>query len=111
AGTRQHHVGLSIASIGAGPFPDADSPGAVGDGLVDGQPLRLRLFSGDDDVDVVLATQAMIVGGQQRVRIGRQVDADNVGSFVGDVVNEPGVLVGEPVVVLSPYVRRQQVIE
>src|SRR3546814_7060208 len=40
-----------------------------------------------------------------------QVDPDDLGLLVHDVVDEAGVLVGEAVVVLAPHVRGQQVVE
>ena len=69
------------------------------------------LLAGDDDVDVVAAAQAVVGDRQQRVGVGRQVDADDLGLLVDDVVDEAGVLVGEAVVVLPPDVRGQQVVE
>ncbi len=35
--------------------------------------------------------------GQQRVRIGREIDADHVGLLVDDMIDEPGILVAEAV--------------
>ena len=70
-----------------------------------------RLLAGDDEVDVVAAAQAVIGDGEQRVGVGRQVDADDVGFLVGDVIDEAGVLVGEAVVVLPPDVRGEQIVE
>ena len=81
------------------------------DGLVHRQPLRRGLLAGDDDVDVIAAAQAMIGDRQQAVGVGRQVDADHLGLLVDDVVDEAGVLVAEPVVVLPPDVRAEEVVE
>ena len=53
----------------------------------------------------------MIVGGQQRVRVRRQVDPDDLGALVHHMVDEAGVLVAEPVVVLAPDMARQQVVQ
>ena len=39
------------------------------------QPLRRRLLAGDDHVDAVAAAQAMVGDGQQRIGVGRQIDA------------------------------------
>ena len=85
--------------------------GAVLDGLVHGQPLRRRLLARDDDVDVVAAAQAVIGHRQQRVGVRRQVDADDLGLLVDDVVDEAGILVAEAVVVLPPDVRAEEVVE
>ena len=75
------------------------------------QPVERRLLPGHDDVDVVGARQAVLHGGEQRVGVRRQVDADDLGPLVDHVVDEAGVLVGEPVVVLAPDVRGEQVVE
>src|SRR5436190_2152865 len=55
--------------------------------------------------------QAVVDDGEQRVRVGRQVDAHDVGLLVDDVVDEAGILVAEAVVVLPPDVRRQEIVE
>ena len=81
------------------------------DRLVHRQPLRRRLLAGDDDVDVVAAAQAVVGHRQQAVGVGRQVDADDLGLLVDDVVDEAGVLMAEAVVVLPPDVRAEEVVE
>jgi hypothetical protein len=48
---------------------------------------------------------------QQRVGVGRQVDADDLGLLVDHVVDEARVLVAEAVVVLPPDVRGEQVVQ
>ena len=103
-------VGLG-ALVVAGPVPDADPLGAVHGGGFHGQPLGHGAFPGDDDVDVVAAAQAVVEDRQQAVRVGRQVDADDAGFLVDDVVEEAGVLVGEAVVVLLPDVGGEQVVQ
>ena len=60
------------------------------------------MLGGHNDVDIVLAAQAMVHGGQQAVGIRRQIDADDIRLFVCDVVHEPRILVREAVVVLLP---------
>ena len=74
AAAGQHDVGL-LAGVGAGPRPDAEALGAVDDRLVDGGELQVLLLVGDDDVDAVGAAQALVGDRQQRVGVGRQVDA------------------------------------
>ena len=81
------------------------------DGRVHVEPLRRRLLAGDDDVDVVAAAQAVVGDREQRVRVGRQVDADDFRLLVDHVVDEAGILMAEAVVILSPDVRREQVVE
>ena len=93
------------------PVPDAQPAGAVQPGLVRGQPVERRLLPGHDDVDVVAGGQAVLDGGQQGVGVRRQVDPDDLGLLVDHMVDEARVLVGEPVVVLPPDVRGEQVVQ
>jgi hypothetical protein len=53
----------------------------------------------------------MIHYGEQAVRIRRQVDAHDLGFLVDDMIDETGILMREAVMVLSPDVRGQQVVE
>ena len=53
----------------------------------------------------------MVGDRQQRVGVRRQIDADDVRFLVDGVVDEAGILVGEAVVVLTPDVGGQQIIE
>ena len=55
--------------------------------------------------------QAMVERRQQAVGIRRQVNPDNVRLFVDHVIEEPGVLMRETVMILLPDVRGQQVIQ
>ena len=110
AGAGHHHVGID-APIAAGPFPDAESFGAVLYRRVHVEPLQLGLLAGDDNVDVVAAAQAVIGHREQGICIGRQVDPNDLGLFVDRVIDETRILVGEPVVILAPHVRTQEVIE
>ena len=107
AGARHDDVRLAVL-VTAGPFPDADPRRAVPDRLVHGQPLGRRMLAGHDDIDVVLAAQTVVGDGQQTVGIRRQVDADDLGLLVDDMIDEAGVLVAEAVVVLPPDVRGEQ---
>ena len=99
-----HHDVRFASLVVAGPFPDADARRAMFDRLVHRQPLRSRLFAGDDDVDIVAAAQTVIGDRQERVRVRRQIDAHDLGFLVHDVIDEPGVLVAESVVILPPDV-------
>ncbi len=80
-------------------------------GVVHGEPLRLHVLAGDDHVDVVAAAQAMVRYGKERVGVGRKVDANHLGLLVDDMVDEAGVLMAEAVVVLTPDVRGEQIIQ
>nr|AOO94531.1 hypothetical protein [Rhizobium leguminosarum bv. trifolii] len=53
----------------------------------------------------------MVADPEQGVGIGRQVDADDIGLLIGDEVDETGILVAEAIVVLTPDMRGQQVIQ
>ncbi len=81
------------------------------DRVVHGEVVQRGLLAGDDDVHVVAAPQAMVHDGEERVRVRRQVDADDLGLLVHDVVDEAGILVGEAVVILAPDVRREEIVE
>ncbi len=75
------------------------------------QPLRCRLLASHDDVDPVVGPQAVVCHPEEAVGIRREVDADDVRLLVDDQVDKAGILVGEPVVILSPHVGRQKVVE
>lgn len=92
------------ALVVACPFPNADASGAMFDGFVHREPNRGRLFAGDDDVYVISASKAVIGDGKKCIGVGGKIDADDLGLFVYDVVDETGVLVGETVVILPPDV-------
>ena len=64
--------------------------------------LQMHLLVGDDDVDVVLAAQAVVGDGEQRVDVGRQIDAGDVGALVHHHVEKAGILMRKAVVVLAP---------
>ena len=69
------------------------------------------MFAGNDDIDVVPASQAVIHGGQQAVGIRRQIHADDLGFLVHDMIDEARILVGEAVVILSPDMGGQQIVQ
>src|ERR1044071_268498 len=97
-GASHHHVWLT-APVVPGPRPDADPRCAVLDGGVHAEPLRRGLFAGNNDIYVIAAAQAMVRDREQRVRIGWEIDADNFGFLVDDVINEARVLMTESIVV------------
>ena len=104
------HVGIRAVVVRR-EVPHPEAPGAVHHGLLDPEPVVLGLLAGHDDVHVVAAAQTVVGSRQQAVRVGRQVDADDRCLLVHHQVDEPGVLMGEAVVVLAPHVARQQVVE
>src|SRR5262245_35524715 len=58
--TTNHHDVRIAATIVAGPLPDAQPCSAMLDRLVHRQPLRGRLLTGDDYIDVISAAQAVV---------------------------------------------------
>src|SRR5207248_8942565 len=110
AATSHNDIRLAPLVV-AGPVPNADAGGAMLYRLVHREPLGSGLFAGDDDVDVVAAAQAMVGDAQERIRIRRQIDPDDFGFFVHHVVNEAGILVAEAVVVLTPDMRAEEIIQ
>ena len=72
---------------------------------------QCRLLARDDDVDVVAAAQAVIGHRQQCVGVRRQVHPHHFGPLVGDVVDEAGILMRCAVVVLTPNMGCQKVIQ
>ena len=109
AATGHDHIGLP-ARVVARPRPDPDPGGAVGGGRIHGQPLRRGMFAGDHDVDVMPAAQAVVHDGEQTVGVGRQVNPDDLGLFVHDVVDKARILMGETVVILAPHMRSEEVV-
>src|ERR1700722_15902661 len=53
----------------------------------------------------------MIRDPEQRVRVWRKIDADDIGLLVDDEIDEAGILMAEAVMVLAPDMRRQQIVE
>lgn len=111
ARTAEHDVRVLARYLGARPLPDPEATGAVRDSLVHGEEVRRRLLARDDHVDVVPAAQAVVVRAEKGVGVRRKVDAHDLGLLVHDMVDEPGVLVREAVVVLAPDVAREQVVQ
>ena len=114
AAARQHDVGLAARRHRRGDDAQSQAPSAgpaVVDRRVHVEPVGHLVLAGHHDVHVVDAAQAVVHRRQQRVGVGRQVDAHDLGLLVHDVVDEARVLVREAVVVLAPHVARQQVVE
>ena len=53
----------------------------------------------------------MIGDRQQRVRIGWQIDPDHTGFLVDDMIDKTGILMGKAVMILSPDMRGQQIVQ
>ena len=74
------------------------------------QPLRKRVFAGNDDVHIVTAAKTMIEHRQEAVRVGRQVHVHDIGFLIDHVIEKTRILVSEAVVILLPDVGRKQVV-
>src|SRR5208282_1083796 len=110
AATCHYHVGFG-ALVVAGPDPDASSLRAVLDCRLHVQVLEVHLFVGDNNVHVVDASQTMVRDGEQAVCVGRQVNANNARTFVDYHIEETGILVGKPVMILPPDQRSDQQVQ
>ena len=53
----------------------------------------------------------MVSNAEEAVGVRREVDADDLGLFVDNMVDEPRILVTEAIVVLAPDMRTEQVVE
>ena len=53
----------------------------------------------------------MVGDPEQRVGVRREINADDVGLLVDDEIDEAGILMAEAVMVLTPDVRGQQIVE
>lgn len=58
------------------------------------------LFVGNDNVDIIFVVEIVVYDRKKIVIVGREVDVDDFGGFVGDDVEEIGVLMSEIVMVL-----------
>lgn len=100
-----------LSGVAGRPIPDANTLGAVLDGLFHRQPLGARVLGRDQHVHIVAAADAVVKAAQQAVGVRRQVQAHDIGLFVGDMVQKAGVLVGVAVVVLLPDVGGQNQVQ
>ena len=78
------------------------------EGLVHVQPLKLRLLTAGDDIDVVAAAQTMVEDAQEAVPVGRVVHANRRASARQRIVDEARRLMAKAIVILSPHVARQE---
>ena len=94
---------ISLAAlIVAGPVPNTNAFCAMLNSVLGPEKLDMLLLIGDNHIDIVHAAEAMVHHGQEAVSIWRKVYAYYLGVFVCDDVQEPGILMREAVVVLSP---------
>lgn len=93
------------------PFPDTNALCTMGDSLLHGEVLEMLLLVGNNDVDVVFATKAVVHCREQAVGVWWEVDTDNLGTLVRHYVEEAWVLMRESVMILSPDSRSKQNVE
>src|SRR5271157_4297056 len=84
------------------PVPNADALGAVLNGGIHIEVLKMQLLVGDDYINIVLTPEAVIGYRQEAVHIGRKVNPSDGRALVEDNVQEAGILVRETVVILAP---------
>ena len=78
AGARHNHIG--VARIIARPLPDTYSRSAMAGGRFNVEPLPFHLLAGNDQVDVIPASETVIGHRQQAIGVRRQIDANNIGA-------------------------------
>ena len=105
------HNDIGVARIIARPLPDADSGSAGAGGRVDVEPLPFQLLAGDDQVDVIPAPEAVIGHAKQAIGVWRQINSNDFGAFVRDMIDEAWILMGKSVVILPPHQRGEQIVE
>src|SRR6516162_240629 len=110
AATRHDYIGLN-ALVVAGPVPNSRSLRAVLNRRFHIKVLKMHLLVRNDDIDVVDASQAVVRDGEQAVCVWWQVDPNDTRTFVRNYVKKTRVLMGEPVVILSPDQRSDQQIQ
>src|SRR5439155_23576103 len=87
----------------AGPIPNSRPLCAVCNGGVHVEVLQVILLVGHNHIDIAGASQAMVGDGKEAVSIWWKIDAYHFRTLVGDDIQKPRILVGETVMVLSPY--------
>jgi hypothetical protein len=69
------------------------------------------LLVGNDNVDVVFATKAVVHRREQTVGVWREVNADDLRALVRHYVKETWILMRESVMILSPDSRSKKDVE
>ena len=104
------HIRLAAAII-ACPLPDADPGGAVLYGLVHIKPLGSRLFTGNNNIHIIAATETVIRHRKQTVGVRREIYAHDLGFLVYNVIDEARILMAKTVMILAPHVRGEQIVK
>ncbi len=99
--TRASHDDIGIGLI-ARPFPDTGADGAVANRFVHAEPHPFGLLAGNDQVHIIAAAKAVVSYRQQAICVGRQIDARDISSLVGDMIDEPRILMRQAIMILPP---------
>jgi hypothetical protein len=83
----------------------------MADGRFHVQVLQVFLLVRNDDIDVVVAAQAVIGNGQEAIGIRGQIDARDGRALVHHQVKEARILVRESIVILPPHRRGDEQIK
>src|SRR5207244_9972439 len=75
------------------------------------QPLRSRLFAGNNHVHIVSTTEAVIRYREQTVGVGRKIDPYDLGLLVNHMIDEAWILVAKAVVILPPDVGGEKIVK
>jgi hypothetical protein len=78
------------------------------EGLVHVQPLKLRLLTARDNVDVVTAPQAVVEDTQKAIAVRGVIHANSFTPAGQCIVHKSGCLMTETVVIVSPCMACQQ---
>src|ERR1700734_2902913 len=99
--TGHDHIRLFVL-VAASPLPDTNALRTMYDSGIHGKPLRERMLTSYYDVYIVPASQAMVHHRQQTICIRRQINANNIGLLVDNMIQKTRVLVRESIVILLP---------
>ena len=69
------------------------------------------MLGGHQHVDIISAAHTMVKAAQQAVGVWRKIHTHHISLFIGKMVNKAGILMGIAVVVLLPYIGRQDIIQ
>ena len=105
------HHDVRLAALRSKPTPRPRCRACMDDCVVQREVVEGRLLARHHDVHVIAAPQTVVHDGEKRVRVWRQIHPDDLRLLVHDVVDEAGVLMRKPVVVLAPHVRGEEIVE
>src|SRR6185437_11149252 len=92
-------------------IPNTYPLGAMFDGSVNIHVLQMHLLVANNYVYIILTSQTVISDRQERIDVGRHVDASHGSTLVHYDINETGILVGKAVMILAPHGRSDQQVQ